>query len=99
LSSHGLALPAKALALEFKRPLRPGARFLIEVSVADIRTRTYDLHMAAKDGGGNEAFTAKFTLICLDTDIQKAVRLPDFLRDRLVAFRGELEPPSEAAAP
>jgi 4-hydroxybenzoyl-CoA thioesterase len=99
LSSHRLALPAKALSLEFKRPLRPGARFPIEVSVADIRTRTYDLHMAAKDGSGGEAFTAKFTLTCLDTDIQKAVRLPDFLRDRLAAFRGELEPPSEVAAP
>jgi YbgC/YbaW family acyl-CoA thioester hydrolase len=98
LSSHRLALPAKALSLEFKRPLRPGALFIIEVSVADIRTRTYDLHMVARDAGGDDAFTAKFTLICLDTEIQKAVPLPDFLRDRLVAFRGKLAPPSDGVA-
>lgn len=98
LSSHRLALPAKALSLEFKRALRPGTRFIIEVSVADIRTRTYDLHMVGKAGSGDEVFTAKFTLICLDTELQKAVRLADFLRDRFAAFGGKLGQPGEGAA-
>jgi YbgC/YbaW family acyl-CoA thioester hydrolase len=84
-----LALPAKALTLEFKQSLWPDECFTIGVSIADIRTRTYDLGMSARSNDRGELFTASFTLICLNRDIKKAVALPDFIRDRLVAFRGE----------
>lgn len=89
LNPMQLALPAKAISLEFKRPLSPNQWFEIQVFVGDIRTRTYDLEMTAKAAEGADLFGARFTLICLDRTVKKAVPMPGFIRDRLVEFRGE----------
>ncbi len=99
LSPKHLALPAKALNLEFKQSLWPDECFSIEVSIAEIRTRTYDLGMSARSNARGELFTASFTLICLDRDIKKAVALPDFIRNRLVAFRDDQPADPRAGVP
>jgi acyl-CoA thioesterase FadM len=92
-----LALPAKALSLEFKQSLWPNERFSIDVCIADIRTHTYDLGITARALDGSELFTAKFTLICLNRDIKKAVALPEFIREKLSAFRGDQMEKQEVA--
>jgi YbgC/YbaW family acyl-CoA thioester hydrolase len=86
-----MALPAKAISIEFKRPLRPNDWFDVHVFVGEIRTKTYDLDMIAKNADGIELFIAKFTLICLDQNIKKAVPLPHLLRNKLMEFhRGSI---------
>lgn len=86
--SSQMALPAKAIAIEYRRSLWPNDWFDVEIFIGEIRTRTYDLNMTARKDDGIEVFVATFTLICLDRDAKKAVPLPQWLRDRLLAFQG-----------
>jgi acyl-CoA thioester hydrolase len=92
-----MALPAKALALEFKRSLRPNDWFDIHVIVGEIRTRTYTLEMTAQDDSGAASFDAKITLICLDRTINKGAPLPQFFRSRLMQFQGGAGVPDRRA--
>jgi len=85
-----LALPAKAIAIEFKRSLRPNDWFEVHICVGEIRNRTYDLNMAAHGDNGAELFVAQLTLICVDRATNKAVPLPQFVRAALVEFHGDL---------
>jgi acyl-CoA thioester hydrolase len=88
LDPHQMAFPARAMTIEFRRSLWPNDWFEVEVFVGGIRTRTYDLDMTARNDEGIEVFVATFTLICLDRRAKKAVQLPQFVRDRLLQFRG-----------
>jgi acyl-CoA thioester hydrolase len=83
-----MALPAKALAIEFKSSLRPNEWFDLQVVVGEIRTRTYTLDMTARDNSGAAPFVAKITLICLDRTSNKGVPIPQFVRARLMEFHG-----------
>ncbi len=93
LEASQMALPAKAIAIEFRRSLWPNDWFEVEVFVGEIRTRTYDLDMTARNDDGIEVFVATLTLICLDRGAKKAVPLPQFVRDRLVEFQGSPKNP------
>ena len=83
-----MALPAKALVLEFKSSLRPNDWFEMQVIVGEIRNRTYTLDMTARDDSGAALFDAKITLICLDCATNKGAPIPQFVRSRLMEFHG-----------
>jgi len=102
LNPWQMALPAKAIAIEFRRSLWPNEWFEVQVFVGEIRTRTYDLQMTARNDDGIEVFVATFTLICLDRGAKKAVPLPQFVADLLVKFKGATknpEPTVQSALP
>jgi acyl-CoA thioester hydrolase len=88
-----MALPAKALVLEFKSSLRPNDWFEMQVIVGEIRNRTYTLDMTARDDSGAALFDAKITLICLDCATNKGAPIPQFVRSRLMEFHGGVGQP------
>lgn len=81
-----MALPAKALAIEFRRSLRPNEWFELQIVVGEIRTRTYTLDMTARVDSRTALFVATITLICLDRTSNRGVPLPQFVRSRLMEF-------------
>jgi len=83
LTPHGLALPAKAIAIEFKHSLRPDQYFNIRVDVGEIRVRTFDLSIVGGTEEGIVSFVGKISLICLNHQTGKSQPLPDFLITRL----------------
>jgi acyl-CoA thioesterase FadM len=93
LRVQGLALPAKALAVEFKHPLLPNQPFEMKAGITTIRTRTFDVGVGGFTREGIEAFTGTLTLICLNLAQGKSQALPDFLLDPLrTAMNGGAEP-------
>jgi acyl-CoA thioesterase FadM len=83
LQPMNLALPAKAMVLEFKRSLWPNETFDMVVRVANIRTRTYDISVEGVARDGVLAFDATLTLICLNRTLRKSQALPEFLLEKL----------------
>jgi acyl-CoA thioesterase FadM len=93
LRVKGLALPAKALAIEFKHSLLPNQPFEMKARIAAIRTRTYDVGVSGFTREGIEAFSGTLTLICLNVAQGKSQPLPDFLLSKLrAAMNGDAEP-------
>jgi acyl-CoA thioesterase FadM len=56
LALQNLALPAKAIGIEFKRSLRPGRFIDLHVRVRQWRTRTFDIGVTAYLPEGLESF-------------------------------------------
>lgn len=85
---EGLDTPIKALNFVFSAPLRPNDAFDMVVTVREIRSRTFDLAIAASLPGGKRAFDALVTPICVATDGERrAVTLPPHLRDLLSHYQ------------
>jgi YbgC/YbaW family acyl-CoA thioester hydrolase len=85
---YGLATPARALALEFLAPLRPDDEFVMTITVADVRVRSFDLAIDARSAEGDETFRAKLAAIAVAPSTRKAVPIPDVLRRALDHYKG-----------
>jgi len=83
LRPQGLALPAKALSIEFKHSLLPNQPFDMQVKISAIRTRTYDVAVTGFTRQGIEAFSGTLTLICINLATHKSQALPDILLHKL----------------
>lgn len=90
---HGLAMPARALTIEFYAPLRPDDDFLMTVEIADIRTKTFDVSIRGRSIDRRDVFFATLTPITVDPFDQVAVPLPQAIVDQLQHYRktGALE--------
>jgi YbgC/YbaW family acyl-CoA thioester hydrolase len=93
LRAQGLALPAKALTVEFKKSLRPNQSFVMKARIAEIRTRTFDVGVDAFTDDGSATFSGTLTLICLNLNSGKSQPLPEFLLTRLRAALNGGAPP------
>jgi 4-hydroxybenzoyl-CoA thioesterase len=95
LNPMGLALPAKALVMEFKRSLLPNQPFDMNIRVGEIRTRTYDILVNGTTVEGIDCFSGTLTLICLNKVLHKSQSLPEFILQKLnapaVSARRELD--------
>jgi acyl-CoA thioester hydrolase len=67
--------------------LRPDDEFDMTVSVADIRTRTYVLHIAARTPEGNDVFHAVLTPICIVQEERRAINIPAPFKAALEKYR------------
>jgi acyl-CoA thioesterase FadM len=85
LTPRALALPAKAISIEFRESLRPDQYFNIRVHVGGIRIRTFDLSVVAVTDDDTVSFVGTISLICLNHKTGKSQPLPDFLIARLKA--------------
>lgn len=84
----GFGTPTRALDFDFRRSLWPDELFDIEVSVESISTRTYTLAMTARmSEGGETAFIARLTPICIRRGTRDAIALPAALRLALQEYR------------
>ncbi len=84
--------PVRGVELDFRTMLPLDSQFEMEVSVGDIRSRTFDLHIIAykleSEGKrrGPVAFTARVSPVTVDQTTHAAVALPDVLRTRVQAY-------------
>lgn len=80
--------PIKALNFVFQAPLRPNDEFDMTVSVGEIRTRTFDLAIAATLPPGTAIFETLLTPICIAAgDERHSVPIPEQLRIVLVRYQ------------
>jgi 4-hydroxybenzoyl-CoA thioesterase len=80
--------PIKALNFVFLAPLRPNDEFDMIVCVREIRTRTFDLAIAAALPSGTPVFEALLTPICITTAVEwRSVAIPERLRILLTHYQ------------
>ncbi len=85
---HGVQTPIKALKFVFLAPLRPNDDFDMIVSVREIRTRTFDLAIAAAMPSGQPVFEALLTPICMTAaGGRRSLAIPDQLRIPLTIYQ------------
>lgn len=82
-----LGTPAKALQFVFKRSLWPDEEFTLTIRVGRIRTRTFDLIVSGAGPGGEEAFEAIFSAICIYHQRRESRAIPPELLERLEGYR------------
>ncbi|NDZ18011.1 thioesterase [Variovorax sp. WS11] len=82
-----LGTPAKAMQFVFHHSLRPDQEFDMRVFVSDIRVRSFDLAMEARDLEGLRLFDAQFSAVCVHRAVRESRPLPAVLRERLEAYR------------
>lgn len=90
---HGVAMPARALTIEFYAPLRPDDDFLMTVEIVDIRTKTFDVSVRGRSIDRRDVFFAKLTPIAINPSSRIALPLPQAIVDKLQHYRetGALE--------
>ena len=86
LASFGLSTPIKAVTLEFHHVLRPDDWFEMVVRVSEIRTRTFDVEIAAKLNE-NLAFTGRISPIFVDDATKVSCPIPEVFRNKLEVYR------------
>lgn len=84
---HGFGTPTRALTFDFQNSLRPDDEFDIEVSVDEIRSRTYSLVMHGRTLAGDTVFIARLTPICVVRGERRAIPVPPVLREALLAYQ------------
>jgi acyl-CoA thioesterase FadM len=94
LAEHGLGTPMKAMHFEFHRSLWPDEVFTIEVYVAGLRTRSFDLSLIARKADAEPAFSALLSPICIGDTARASIPIPDFLRTALEAYAAAFPAPS-----
>lgn len=77
---HGVGTPCKAMSFEFIGTLWPGDTIDIECTVGQIRTRSYDILVKARQPDGNAVFSAVFSPICVKREERIGTPIPDTLR-------------------
>jgi acyl-CoA thioester hydrolase len=84
----GVDTPIKALNFVFRAPLRPNDEFDMVVTVPEIRSRTFDIAIAASLSTGTPAFEVLLTPICITTGSdRRSVSIPDALRSLLTQYQ------------
>lgn len=86
---HGFGTPTRGLTFDFRSSLRPDDEFEMEVSVDEIRSRTYSLVVHGRTLTGTTVFIAKLTPICVIRGQRQAIPVPAILRDALLAYQNE----------
>lgn len=92
---HGFGTPSRALEFDFRRSLRPDDEFDMTVRVADIRSRSYVLDVAAATPAGDTVFIARLTPVCVARGERRAIDIPPAFRTALERYAAACE----AAAP
>ena len=83
---HGFGTPTRALSFDFQASLWPDEEFDMRVTVHEVRTRTYTLHIHGS-ARGKPAFDAVLTPICVARGERRAIEVPDALRTRLLSYQ------------
>lgn len=93
-----LGTPAKAMQFVFHRSLRPDQEFDLRVYVGDIRVRSFDLTMDAREPEGARVFSALFSVVCVHHAVRESRSVPAPLRQRLEAYRARFPYSSDDAS-
>lgn len=84
LQAVGVDTPCRGLDMDFRGALWPDDEFLLQVSVAALRQRSFDLRVRAWQASGREIFVGRFTPICIPkSGERKSVPIPPAYREAL----------------
>jgi 4-hydroxybenzoyl-CoA thioesterase len=83
----GIAPPARAMAIEFLKPMTWDDELEIEVSVKEIRTHAIVLSFVGRVAG-DKVFTSEFTQVCISKASMRPTPVPDVLRRALLDVPG-----------
>ena len=83
----GIETPCKGMTLTFNRALWPNETFDMSVSMGDIRSASYDMHVKAALPDGSPVFSGTFSPVCIPRDERRSIPLPADMRQRLEAAR------------
>ena len=87
LAAAGLGTPMKAVSIEFHGMLWPDDWFEMTVCVVAIRTRTFDLQVAARSDVGKPVFTGTLSPIIATDATKTSCPIPQPFRDKLERYR------------
>ena len=73
----------KAVSLEFHDMLWPDDWFEMTVRILEIRSRTFDLQVAARSDGGKAVFTGRVSPIFVSDATKTSCAIPDAFRQKL----------------
>jgi 4-hydroxybenzoyl-CoA thioesterase len=79
----GVLPPARALSMEFLKPLDWDAEVDIQVAVLEIRTHAITYSIVGHLASGERAFVAQLTQVCISPQTRRPVDIPDALREAL----------------
>jgi 4-hydroxybenzoyl-CoA thioesterase len=79
----GIAPPARALSVEFFKPMTWDDELEVEVSVKEIRTHAIVLSFVGRVVG-NKVFAAEITQVCTSKESMRPTPVPKELRDALL---------------
>ncbi|MCB1394958.1 MAG: acyl-CoA thioesterase [Rhodobacter sp.] len=83
----GVDFPVRGVELDFRAPLAVEDRFDMVLQVGEIRSRSFDLHIAARRADdGRPAFRARLSPVVVDLTSRQAVPLPSPLQHRAAAY-------------
>jgi acyl-CoA thioesterase FadM len=83
----GFGTPSRALSFDFVRSLRPDEEFDMTVRVADVRSRTYVLDIAATTPHGEPVFNALLTPVCVARPERRSIDIPPVFRQTLLDYQ------------
>lgn len=98
-SEQSFGTPSKALSFEFIRSLRPDEEFDMTVRVAEVRTRTYVLDIAATTPQGEPVFNARLTPVCVARPERRSIAIPTAFRQALLDYQRDCGMPTSSTTP
>lgn len=85
-TEHGMMLPIVEIGAEFERPVGLGDRIAIEVEV-EMGESSLRLEFTGRTAEGDVAFTGFEQHVCVPTDEDRAIPLPDDFRAAVESYR------------
>lgn len=82
---HGLgySIPARALTMEFYKSMTWDEIIEIEVTLQELRTRSFTLAVTGRNAQEDKTFQGQLTMVSMSPELGKAVAVPDALRASL----------------
>ena len=93
-SEQQFGTPSRALSFDFLRSLRPDEEFDMTVRVAEVRSRTYVLDIAATTPRGEAVFNARLTPVCVARPERRSIDIPPAFRQALLDYQRDCGAPT-----
>jgi YbgC/YbaW family acyl-CoA thioester hydrolase len=84
----GILPPARALSIEFLKPLTWDDEVELQVSVLDLRTHAITYSVVGTLASGDKALVAQLTQVCISPETRRPVPIPAALRQALTETTG-----------
>jgi len=87
LADDNIGSPLKAMSFQFHATLKPGEFFDMQVFVAAVRHRSFDLWIDARGLAGEQRFSAQLSPILIDRRSFTSISIPEHARQSLRHYR------------
>ena len=84
----GILPPARALSIEFLKPLAWDDKLEIHVRVKEMRTHAISFSVRGLNSSGAAAFSSQLTQVCVSPKTRRPVEIPAVLREALADYLG-----------